>query len=59
MILESGRLINAIYNSDWYAAAPRKRSTLLMIMMRCQHECRINAGFFDVSMVTFSKVTVV
>lgn len=56
MILESGRINDAIFNSDWHAAAPEKRKSLIMIMMRCQHECRITAGFFDVSMVTFSKV---
>lgn len=56
MILESGLLNDAIFNSEWHAAAPKQRQSLLMIMMRCQHECRITAGFFDVSMITFSKV---
>lgn len=56
MLLESGLLIDAIYNSEWPEATPNQRKALLFIMMRCQHECRITAGFFDVSMVTFSNV---
>lgn len=56
MILESGRLNDAIFNSNWHEGKPSQRKLLLTLMMRCQHECRITAGFFDVSMVTFSKV---
>lgn len=56
MMLESGRLNGAIFDSQWHAAAPKQRKSLLPIMMRCQYECKITAGFFQVSMVTFSKV---
>lgn len=59
MILESQKIINAVYNSKWTEASPKQRKMLCLIMMRAQTECSIRVGFFEASLNTLTKVGIV
>lgn len=53
----SDSIVQSYYNSMWYQASPQIRKKIIPYMIMSQNGTRINARFLELSLYTFSRVS--